>query len=136
MAIESLDLDALFDALSAEPAHSRAVGVERAARSAKPMADVKEDSTAVARDERKRARRERDDLRDALEDVAARPGCDAAREAVYDSAKEDEDGNAGVLIRYLGSTGAAELGTDEREPRRTLYRLRIDWGKLRSLAAR
>lgn len=135
MAIESLDLDALFAALSGELAHSRAVDVERAARSAKPMADVKEDSTAVARDERKRARRERDDFRDALEDVAARTGCDAAREAVY-SAKEDEDRNAGVLIRYLGSTGAAELGTDEREPRRTLYRLRIDWGKLRSLAAR
>lgn len=66
MAIDPRTADALLDALADELAHRRAVDVERASPPRKPMADVKEDEAAVARDARERARQERDEFREAL----------------------------------------------------------------------
>ena len=46
----------------------------------------------------------------------------------------NEDSAADVLIQYLVRPGYAEVRTDEPQPGRYVYYIRVDWTRLREFA--
>ena len=52
----------------------------------------------------------------------------------YDSREASQDAAADVLIQYLVRPGYAEVRTDEPQPERYVYYIRVDWPRLRNLA--
>jgi hypothetical protein len=124
---------ALLDALTRDRLEVEAAERERLAAPRRSMADVQEDQHRAERDELAEARRELDGFRSALTDVRQRAGADAA-EVPYDSRMADQNEAADVLIQYLVRPGYAEVRTEEPEPERYVYHIRVDWARLRQLA--
>lgn len=95
--------------------------------------EMRSNQARLAREEREEARRELGSFRAALEDARARGG--ERGEVPYDAADRAQDDMADALIQYLVRPGYAEVRTEEPSPGRYVYFLRVDWAKLRKLAA-
>jgi len=91
------------------------------------------DVAKLERDELDEARRELDEFRAALTDAHSRGN--EHGEVSYDSKDPRQDAAADVLIQYLVRPDYAEVRTEEPQPERYVYYIRIDWPKLRALAA-
>jgi hypothetical protein len=124
---------ALLDALTRDRLEVEAVERERLAAARRSLADVQEDQQRAERDELAEARRELDDFRAALTDVRRRAHS-ANAEVPYDSRDAEQNEAADVLIQYLVRPGYAEVRTEEPEPERYIYYIRVDWARLRRLA--
>ena len=74
-------------------------------------------------------------FRAALEDARARGGVDGQAEVAYDSRDPDQDAWSDILIQYLVRPGYAEVRTEEPEPWRYRYWIRVDWERIRRIAA-
>jgi len=74
-------------------------------------------------------------FRSALEDARARSGPEADAEVSFDSRDPAQDASATLLIQYLVRPGYAEVRTEETEPWQYRYWIRVDWDRLRRLAA-
>ncbi len=131
MTDQTASYDAILAALARELARVAARDIERTTTAHKEMADVKQDEQQTARDVQRTSRDERELFRAALNDCRAKGG-----EVTYDSADPEQDARAGVLARYLVRLDYAEALTEEPEPGRYLYRIRVFWNRLRDLAAR
>lgn len=92
------------------------------------------DAGNVEKDELSEARGELQAFRAALADARMRGGTDGGTEVAYDSSLPDQNTSADVLIQYLVRPGYAEVRTEEPEPQRYVYFIRVDWPKLRALA--
>jgi len=88
----------------------------------------------LERDELAEARRELDEFRSALGDARRRSGGDERAEVPYDSRDRAQDAAADVLIQYVVRPGYAEVRTEEPEPNRYVYNIRVDWQRLGQLA--
>jgi hypothetical protein len=124
---------ALLDALTRDRLEVEAV--EREMNAGRSAADLSEAQHRAERDELAEARRELDDFRSALAEVRQRTGHDESAEVPYDSSKPAENAAADVLIQYLVRPGYAEVRTEEPEPGQYVYYIRVDWQRLRALAA-
>jgi hypothetical protein len=124
---------ALLDALTRDRLEVEAV--EREMNAGRSVADLKEAHHRAERDELAEARRELDDFRSALAEVRQRTGHDERAEVPYDSSKPAENAAADVLIQYLVRPGYAEVRTEEPRPGQYVYYVRVDWQRLRALAA-
>jgi hypothetical protein len=124
---------ALLDALTRDRLEVEAV--EREMNAGRSVADLKEAHHRAERDELAEARRELDDFRSALAEVRQRTGQDERAEVPYDSSKPAENAAADVLIQYLVRPGYAEVRTEEPRPGQYVYYVRVDWQRLRALAA-
>jgi hypothetical protein len=125
---------ALLDALARDLLTADAVETERHATALRSPAAVDEEKVRAAREEFAEARRELDAFRDALNAARARSGPDGTGEVPYDARDPEQDIQADLLIRYLVRLGYAEVRTEEPEPGTYVYRIRVDWGRLRELA--
>ena len=86
-------------------------------------------------DQERGARAELAVFRAALEDARSRSGPDGQAEVPYDSRDPGQDASAEVLIQYLVRPGYAEVRTEEPEPWHYRYWIRVDWERVRRLAA-
>ncbi len=74
-------------------------------------------------------------FRAALGETRARSGPQADSEVPFDSRDPAQDASADLLIQYLVRPGYAEVRTEETEPWQYRYWIRVDWDRLRRLAA-
>jgi hypothetical protein len=74
-------------------------------------------------------------FRGALEDARSRGGPGGQAEVPYDSRDPVQDTWADVIIQYLVRPGYAEVRTEEPEPWQYRYWIRVDWERVRRLAA-
>jgi hypothetical protein len=123
----------LLDALTRDRLGVEAV--EREMNAGRSKADLKEAQHKAERDELAEARSELDDFRKAIADVRARAGQDEAAEVPYDSTSPQQNAAADVLIQYLVRPGYAEVRTEEPQPARYVYYVRVNWPRLRALAS-
>jgi hypothetical protein len=126
---------ALLDALTRDRLTTEAVEREMDATSRRSLADVQEVQEEIAREELDEARGVLQLFRRALDDARARGAEDAAAEVPYDAADPRQNALADVLIQYLVRTEYAEVRTEEPQPGHYVYSFRIDWARLRDLAA-
>jgi hypothetical protein len=124
----------LLDALTHDLIETEATRLELDASSRRNMADVLEEEQELERDQLEDARRELDGFRTALRDARARGGERGASEVAYDAARPDQDEMADLLIQYLVRPGYAEVRTEEPEPGRHVYHIRVHWDRLAPLA--
>jgi hypothetical protein len=124
----------LLDALTRDRLEVEAVEREMQATAYRSLADVHEDQQRAERDELAEARRELDQFRSAMTDVRERGGANGDAEVPYDSSDPQQNQGADVLIQYLVRPGYAEVRTEEPEPGRYVYNIRVDWPRLRQLA--
>ena len=124
----------LLDALTRDRLEVEAVEREMQATARRSLAEVQQDQQRAERDELAEARRELDDFRAAIDDVRRRGG-DGHSEVPYDSRNPKQSAAADVLIQYLVRPGYAEVRTDEPEPNQYVYYIRVDWPRLKQLAA-
>ncbi len=96
--------------------------------------DLEEAQHKAEHDELAEARSELDEFRSAIADARKRSGRDERAEVPYDSSKPTENAAADVLIQYLVRPGYAEVRTEEPQPERYVYYIRVDWTRLRELA--
>jgi hypothetical protein len=96
--------------------------------------DLEEAQHKAEHDELAEARRELDEFRAAITDARKRSGRDERAEVPFDSRKPAENAAADVLIQYLVRPGYAEVRTEEPQPERYVYHIRVDWQRLRELA--
>jgi hypothetical protein len=108
--------------------------VEREMNAGRSKADLEQAQHKAERDELAEARRELDDFRSAIADVRKRAGHDESAEVSYDSTSPEQNAGADVLIQYLVRPGYAEVRTEEPQPERYVYYIRVDWPRLRALA--
>jgi hypothetical protein len=125
----------LLDALTRDRLEVEAVEREMQATARRSLADVQEAQHRAARNELAEARRELDDFRSAIADARQRGGNDDRAEVPYDSRVPAQNAAADVLIQYLVRPGYAEVRTDEPRPGQYVYHIRVDWQRLRELAA-
>ena len=123
----------LLDALTRDRLEVEAVERELQATSRRSLAELQQDQERAEKDELAEARRELDDFRTAVVDAHQRGGA-SNREVPYDSARDDQNRAAVVLIQYLVRPGYAEVRTEEPSPERYVYHIRVDWPRLRTLA--
>ena len=121
----------LLDALTRDRLEAEAVEREL---NAGRQADVRAAQSKAERDELAEARGELDEFRSALADVRTRAGQDERAEVPYDSTLPAENTAADLLIQYLVRPGYAEVRTEEPQPERYVYYIRVDWPRLRELA--
>lgn len=126
---------AVLQVLARERVDVDASNVEKVATSRRSMADVKAAESALEADVLTDARRRLQTFRAALEDAYARSQGVSQREVPYDSADSDQDAMADVLIQYLVRTGYGDVSTAEAAPGHYVYNVRVDWERLRQLAA-
>ena len=88
----------------------------------------------LVREELETARADLPEFERALVDAWRRSGGTAA-EVRYDTADAEQNRAADVLIRYLVTTRAADVRSEEREPGQYVYYLAVDWELLFALAA-
>jgi len=124
----------LLDALTRDRLEVEAVERELQATSRRSMAELQEDQQRAEKDELAEARGELDDFRAAMTDVYQRGGPQHVDEVPYDSSMADQNRAADVLIQYLVRPGYAEVLTEEPGPERYVYRIRVDWPRVRRLA--
>lgn len=125
----------LLDALTRDRLEVEAVGREMQMPARRSAADAQADQDRAMRDELAEARHELDDFRTALHDVRERGGADGSGEVPYDSREADQNAAADILIQYLVRPGYAEVRTEEPQPGDYVYYVRVDWPRLRELAA-
>ena len=123
----------LLDALTSDLVAAEATELELDARARRSMADVLEEQERLEDDQLAEARRELTTFRGALEDAHTRSGGGSA-EVPYDSARPEQDEQADALIQYLVRPDYAEVRTEEPQPGRHVYYIRVHWDSLRSLA--
>jgi hypothetical protein len=121
----------LMDALTRDRVESEALDREMSAPAHPGVTDVKQLEHA----ELEEARRELAAFRWALDNMHQRTAGSERAEVPYDSSKPNEDQAADVLIQYLVRPGYAEVRTEEPQPGRYVYYVRIDWPKLREFAS-
>jgi hypothetical protein len=92
-------------------------------------------SGAISQEQERQARAELALFRAALEDARARSGPHGDLEVPFDSQDPAQDASADLLIQYLVRPGYAEVRTEETEPWRYRYWIRVAWDRLRVLAA-
>lgn len=119
----------LLDALTRDRMETEAL--EREISS--PAQQDTPDAQRLEREELEEARRELDEFRTALADAHARGT--GRSEVEYDSSDPAQDAAADVLIQYLVRPGYAEVRTEEPRPAHYVYYIRVDWPRLRELAA-
>jgi hypothetical protein len=124
----------LLDALTSGIVAAETAELERDAGSRRSMADVRDEQERLESQQVAESRQELTAFREALEDARSRSGPDGRSEAAYDSAAPDEDAKADLLIQYLVRPNYAEVRTEEPEPGRHVYHVRIAWDRLRTLA--
>jgi len=124
----------LLDALTRDRLEVEAVEREMQATAYRSQADVHEDQQRAERDELAEARRELDQFRSAMTDVRERGGPNGNAEVPYDSNDPQQNQDADLLIQYLVRPGYAEVRTEEPQPGRYVYNIRVDWPRLRQLA--
>lgn len=124
----------LLDALTRDRLEVEAVEAERQATSRRSLAELQDDQRRAAQEELAEARRELDEFRAAIDDIAKRGGTDGRNEVPYSSADASQDHMADVLIQYLVRPGYAEVRTDEVGSEQYVYHIRVDWPRLRELA--
>jgi hypothetical protein len=120
---------ALLEALTRERKALLAQGRELVAPARPTTAD------AIDQQQERDARAELAVFRQALEDARARGGAQANQEVVFDSQDPAQAASADLLIQYLVRPGYAEVRTEEVEPWQYRYWIRIDWDRLRQVAA-
>jgi len=125
----------LLDALTRDRLETEAVERERLATSRRSLADVQEAQQQAERDELADAHRELEDFRLALADQRQRARGDDRAEVAYDSRDAEQNKLSDVLIQYLVRPGYAEVRTEELAPEQYVYHIRVDWPRLRELAA-
>jgi hypothetical protein len=125
----------LLDALTRDRLEVEAVEREMQTTARRSLAEVQQDQQRAERDELAEARRELDDFRAAIDDVRRRGGGDGRTEVPYDSRDPKQSAAADVLIQYLVRPGYAEVRTEEPEPSQYVYFIRVDWPRLKRLAA-
>jgi hypothetical protein len=121
----------LLDALTRDRVEAEALEREMSTPARGEVTDVKE----LERTELEEARRELDAFRAALDNVHQQSAGDDTAEVPFDSSDEDEDAAADVLIQYLVRPGYADVRTEEPQSGNYVYYIRVDWAKLRALAA-
>lgn len=121
----------LLDALTRNRVEAEALERELSAPARGDVADPKQ----MEREELDEARRELDEFRTALDAMHQRTAGDDRQEVAFDSTQPADDAAADVLIQYLVRPGYAEVRTEEPEAGHYVYWIRVDWAKLRSLAA-
>jgi hypothetical protein len=126
---------ALLDALTRDRLETDLVEREMEATSRRSLAEVREEQDRAERDELAEARAVLEDFRAALDDLRRRSGSRGDGEVAYDSQDPHQNAQADILIQYLVRPGYAEVRTDEPAPERYVYYLRVDWERLRALAA-
>jgi hypothetical protein len=126
---------ALLDALTRDRLETDLVEREMESHSRRSLAEVREEQDRAERNELSEARAVLEDFRAALEDVRRRGGSGGDGEVAYDSQDPDQNAQADILIQYLVRPGYAEVRTDEPAPEHYVYYLRVDWDRLRALAA-
>src|SRR5215471_7771894 len=119
-----------MDALTRDRVESEALDREMSAPAHPGVTDVKQ----LEHNELEEARRELAAFRWALDDIHQRTAGSERTEVPYDSSKASEDSAADVLIQYLVRPGYAEVRTEEPQPGRYVYYIRVDWTKLREFA--
>jgi hypothetical protein len=122
---------ALLDALTRDRLETEAMEREISA----PAQQTPIDAGKLERAQLDEARRELDGFRDALADVHARSGGIDQAEVGFDSRTPEQDAAADVLIQYLVRPGYADVRTSEPSAEHYVYFIRVDWPKLRRLAA-
>ncbi len=125
----------LLDALTRDRLEVEAVEREMQATARRSLADVQHDQQRAERDELAEARRELDEFRSAMTDVRERSGQDGQGEVAYDGRDPAQNAAADVLIQYLVRPAYAEVRTEEAEAGQYVYYIRVDWPRLRELAA-
>jgi hypothetical protein len=125
---------ALLDALTRDRLEEEEHEAERLATSRRSLGDVQEDLERVERAELAEARHDAGAFRAALDDARARGGPDGAAEVPYDSRDPVDNMRVDLLIQNLVRPGYAEVRTEEPEPNRYVYHLRVDWSALRDLS--
>jgi hypothetical protein len=125
----------LLDALTRDRLGVEAVEREMQATAGRSVAEVQHDQQRAERDELAEARRELNDFRSAINDARQRGGTDGQAEVPYDSRDTAQNAAADVLIQYLVRPGYAEVRTEEPQPQEYIYYIRVDWDRLRQLAA-
>jgi hypothetical protein len=125
----------LLDALTRDRLEVEAIEREMQATPRRSLADVQQDQQRAERDELAEARRELDDFRAAMDDVRQRGGADDRKEVPYDSRDPKQSAAADVLIQYLVRPSYAEVRTEEPQPGQYVYYIRVDWPRLKKLAA-
>lgn len=118
----------LLDALTRDRVETEALEREMSTPAQQNVPDLQKREQA----ELEEARRELDEFRAALADARAR-GAERT-EVDYDSRNTAQDAAADVLIQYLVRPGYAEVRTEEPQPERYVYYIRVDWPRLRELA--
>lgn len=125
---------ALLDALTRERLTTEAVERELVSSARRDQADVLKAHERQARDEMAEAREVLTAFREALLDAHSRSDS-AGRGASYDNQDPRQDEQADLLIQYVVRPGYADVETEEAGPGHYVYRIRIDWDRLRALAA-
>jgi hypothetical protein len=125
---------ALLDALTRDRLEVEGVERELRASALRSEADVRDDQQRAERSELAEARRELDDFRSAMADVRQRGTADGQAEVPYDSRESVQNTAADVLIQYLVRPGYAEVRTEEPQPGKYVYYIKVAWPRLRELA--
>jgi len=120
----------LLDALTRDRVEAEALEREMSTPARGEVANVDD----MQREELDEARRELDAFRTALDDVRRRAAGNDQTEVPFDSADPLQDAESDVLIQYLVRPGYAEVRTEEPQPGKYVYYIRVDWPKLRALA--
>lgn len=125
---------ALLDALTRDIVATEATQLELDAGARRSPADVEDEQERIEKEQLTESRQELTAFRAALRDARERGGEDGRAEVAYDSAQPEQDEQAGLLIQYLVRPDYAEVRTEEPEPGRHVYYIRIAWDRLRELA--
>jgi len=125
----------LLDALTRDRLEVEGVEREMTATARRSLDDVHEAQHRAEKDELAEARRELDEFRAALEDVRHRGGPSGSAEVPFDSGNPQQNQAADVLIQFLVRPGYAEVRTEEPSAGNYVYYIKVDWDRLRELAA-
>ena len=123
---------ALLEALAKDRLAQDAVERERLASSRRQIVDVHEAQREAEKEVLAEVRDDVSVFRSALDDAWNRA---AGAHAVYDGSDPEQSALADALIQYLVRPGYAEVETTEQEQGHYLYRVQVDWERLRALYA-
>lgn len=123
---------ALLEALAKDLLAQDAVERERLASPRRQIADVHEAQREAEKEVLAEVRDDVSVFRAALDDAWSRGD---GSPAVYDGSDPQQSALADALIQYLVRPGYAEVETAEQEQGHYLYRVQVDWERLRALYA-
>jgi hypothetical protein len=124
----------LLEALVRDRAEDELLVREMEATSRVDMGELHQDRKEIAEADLERARGEVGTFRTALEDAWRRGGDGGdGGEVPYDSANPVENAQVDALIQYVVRPDYGEVRTEEPQPNRFVYHVRVDWPRLRAL---